>query len=193
VAINKIDPDLIGFDIDGVVADTAEAFLRIARTEYGLNSITLEDITEFEVEKCLAVDPAIIEEIFARLLSEPVECGLQPMPHAAKVLTRLAADGHLNFVTARPDPEPIAGWLAGILGPEVYAKTRLDAMGEHDHKARYVKNMGLRYFVDDRAETCILLDRLGIMPLVYNQPWNIGKHNLPTVDNWLHIWKLCCD
>ena len=38
-----IHPSRIGFDIDGVVADTGGAFLRILREEYGINSYRLED------------------------------------------------------------------------------------------------------------------------------------------------------
>jgi hypothetical protein len=55
--MRKLDPALIGFDIDGVVADTGGAFVRIAREEYGIRSISIDDITSFEVEECIDVDP----------------------------------------------------------------------------------------------------------------------------------------
>jgi hypothetical protein len=88
--MNKINPALIGFDIDGVVADTGGAFIRIAGEEYGINSITLEDITSFEVIDCLDVDQGIIEAIFTRLLDDPLSAGLQPMEDAISVLHRWA-------------------------------------------------------------------------------------------------------
>jgi uncharacterized HAD superfamily protein len=191
--MNKINPALIGFDIDGVVADTGGAFLRIAGEEYGINSITLDDITSFEVIDCLDVDQGIIEEIFTRLLTEPLTAGLQPMEDAISVLHRFAEEAPLTFVTARPHEKPIAQWLKHFLQPAAFDKIRLVAMGVHDNKIPYIKDLGLRYFVDDRLQTCRMLAQEGITPLVYNQPWNKNGHDLQTVNDWQAIHGLCFD
>ena len=191
--MNKINPALIGFDIDGVVADTGGAFIRIAGEEYGINSIALDDITSFEVVDCLDMDQEIIEEIFTRLLQDPLSAGLQPMEDAIAVLHRLAEEAPLTFVTARPHEEPIARWLQHFLQPVIFEKMRLVAMGAHDNKPPYIKNLGLKYFVDDRLQTCRMLAREGITPLVYNQPWNKNGHDLPTVNSWQAIQDLCFD
>ena len=189
--MQKIDPGVIGFDIDGVVADTAGAFLRIARDKYNINSLSLEDITRFEVEDCLDIERQIVDEIFVSLLDEPLGAGLQPMEDAMDVLHKFAAQASLTFVTARPDKEPIAQWLQHFLKPGPYDDMRLIAMGEHDNKAGYIKNLGLQYFVDDRLQTCLMLADAGITPLVFNQPWNRHDHDLQTVDNWQAIHALC--
>lgn len=186
----NIHPRLIGFDIDGVVADTMEAFIRLARDDYG-TEIAPEQITEFQVEDCLDMDPVVVEEIFARLLSQPVESGLKLMPSAGRVLTEFSKMGPLSFITARPEREPIARWLAAELGRDVYSQVRLEATGEHDGKGAYISAMGLHYFVDDRAQTCEQLTLQGIRSIVYAQPWNYGKHDLPSVDDWLAIRGLC--
>jgi uncharacterized HAD superfamily protein len=191
--MNKINPALIGFDIDGVVADTGGAFIRLAEEEYGVNSIALDDITSFEVVDCLDIDQEIIEEIFTRLLQDPLSAGLQPMEDAIAVLHRLAEEAPLTFVTARPHEEPIARWLQHFLQPATFEKMRLVAMGVHDNKPPYIKNLGLKYFVDDRLQTCRMLVREGITPLVYNQPWNKNGHDLPTVNSWQAIHDLCFD
>ncbi|UCD66224.1 MAG: hypothetical protein JSW69_00940 [Deltaproteobacteria bacterium] len=191
--MDKIDPALIGFDIDGVVADTGGSFIRIAKEEYGLNSITLDDITSFDVAACLDVDQKIIDDIFSRLLDDPLNAGLQPMQDAISVLHRFAAYAPLTFVTARPDEEPISRWLKHFLHPDIFEKTRMVAMGEHDNKAPYIKDLGLKYFVDDRLQTCKMLIPEGIKPLVYNQPWNMNGHDLPTVNDWQSIHSLCFD
>ena len=182
----NIAPQLIGFDIDCVVADTMEAFIRLADNDYGL-TVVPEQITRFRVEKCLEIDPDIVEAIFTRLLEDPEKCGLKPMPHAVEVLSELAEGSRLNFVTARPDPEPIAAWLHGVLGSDIFQKVRLAASGEHDSKSQYINDMGLEYFVDDRARTCIQLSTEGINAIVFQQPWNRGRHNLPVVDSWLEL------
>lgn len=191
--MNKINPALIGFDIDGVVADTGGAFIRIAGEEYGINSITLEDITSFEVIDCLDVDQGIIEAIFTRLLDDPLTAGLQPMEDAISVLHRFADEAPLTFVTARPHKKPIARWLKNFLQPATFEKIRLVAMGVHDNKTSYIKDLGLKYFVDDRLQTCRMLANEGITPLVYNQPWNKNGHDLPTVNDWKAIRNLCFD
>ena len=191
--MNKINPALIGFDIDGVVADTGGAFIRIANEEYGINSISLDDITSFEVIDCLDVDQGIIEEIFIRLLDDPLTAGLQPMEDAIPVLHRFADEAPLTFITARPHEKPIARWLKHYLQPATFEKIRLVAMGVHDNKIAYIKDLGLKYFVDDRLQTCKMLANEGITPLVYNQPWNKNGHDLPTVNDWQAIHSLCFD
>ena len=191
--MDKINPALIGFDIDGVVADTGGAFIRIAGEEYGIDSITLDDITSFEVVDCLDVEQGIIEEIFSRLLDDPLTAGLLPMEDAIAVLHRFAEAAPLTFVTARPQEEPIVRWLKHYLQPGAFEKIRLVAMGVHDNKTSYIKDLGLKYFVDDRLQTCKMLAREGITPLVYNQPWNKNGHDLPTVNDWQSIHALCFD
>lgn len=191
--MKKINPALIGFDIDGVVADTGGAFIKIAREEYGLHSISLQDITFYEVVNCLDVDQKIIEDIFTLLHDEPLSSGIQPMEDALNVLHKLAVLTPLTFVTARPEKEPIATWLKHFLKPAVYREMKLVAMGVHDNKAPYIKNLGLKYFVDDRLQTCKKLASEGIIPLVYNQPWNMDDHDLQTVNNWQDIHTLCFD
>lgn len=191
--IGKINPARVGFDIDGVVADTGSAFIRIAQEEYGMNSVTLEDITSFDVVGCLPMDQKIIEEIFGRLLADPLNAGLQPMENAVPVLHSFAEKAPLTFVTARPQKEPIARWLEYFLQPAAFNAIRLIAMGEHDKKTSYIKDLGLEYFVDDRLQTCLKLSEAGITPIVYSQPWNKNGHNLPTVNSWQDIHSLCAD
>ncbi len=189
--MKKIDPNLIGFDIDGVVADTVEAFLRLARHRHGISQYTATDITEFDVAKCLPIDPEVIDGIFATLLENPIDADLQPMADSVSVLTALSQRAPLTFITARPLHQPIADWLKHILGPAPFSRVRLIAMGDHDRKATYLHELGLRYFIDDRAETCLDLQRQGFAPLVFEQPWNHGKHQLPTVASWREIEALC--
>jgi hypothetical protein len=115
------------------------------------------------------------------------------MENAISVLHRFARESPLTFVTARPREKPISLWLKHFLEPVTYAEMRLVAMGEHDNKTSYIKDLGLKYFVDDRLQTCRKLAREGINPLVYSQPWNKADHDLPTVSNWKAIHALCFD
>ncbi len=187
----KINPARIGFDIDGVVADTMEAFIRLADEDYGVNTIRPKDITCYMVEECLDVDPVMVDEIFGRLLDTPVQSGLKPMRGAVSVLQEISRLAPLTFITARPQELPIAHWLKTFLGEDIFEASRLIAMGEHDGKADYIKDMGLDYFIDDRLQTCHLLEREGIIPIVYSQPWNDTSHGFKAVESWNDIRELC--
>jgi len=189
--MQKITPNLIGFDIDGVVADTVEAFFRLAKERHGINEYTAAQITEFDVARCLPIAPAIIDGIFASLLEDPIDADLQPMPDSVSVLTTLSRFAPLTFITARPLRRPIEEWLELILGPVTFSRVRLVAMGDHDNKAAYLKDLGLHYFIDDRAETCLGLKQQGFSPIVFSQPWNQGRHHLPSVASWREIEALC--
>ena len=76
----------IGFDFDGVIADTAEAFIRLACTEYGHCSFTQEDITNFELENCLDIPREQVEKIFTDILTDSLAAQLRPMPGAVECL-----------------------------------------------------------------------------------------------------------
>jgi hypothetical protein len=82
-------------------------------------------------------------------------------------------------------------WLHTVFPIPVWRQIRVVAMGDHDDKARHIKDLGLSTFVDDRAETCLQLDRAGIRSIVFAQPWNQDRHRLPTVRSWNEIRNLC--
>jgi len=189
--MTRIQPARLGFDFDGVVADTAEAFIRISCEEYGYCSIRLDDITHFEVERCLAMDPKVVEAVFTRILLDSVEAGLQPMAGAVQVLEELTACAPVTLVTARPHPEPVRNWVDAVMPGPVSRNIKIVAMGAHDKKPSHVHAQGLECFIDDRAETCFQLEAAGIQPIVFSQPWNRGRHSFPSVNTWQEIRALC--
>ena len=115
--MTKIHPSRLGFDFDGVVADTAEAFIRLSCEDYGYCSIRLEDITHFDVEYCLDMDPVVVEAVFRRILLDSVDVGLKPMSGAVKVLEELTRQATVTLVTARPEPETVREWLHSVMQP----------------------------------------------------------------------------
>ncbi len=188
----RVKPGSIGFDIDGVVADTTEAFIRILNKKYGISGLSAADIVEFDVCRCLDIDPEIVEGTFAVLLADPLAAGMRPLPGAVSVLQHLGRQAPLTFITARPQHRPIADWLSHVLGRQTFQSCNLIAMGDHDGKARHIRQAGLDYFVDDRYETCLELEtQEDITPLVFTQPWNKGRHQLRSVSSWLEIAELC--
>lgn len=189
-----IATDEIGFDLDGVIADTGEAFLRIACEEFDHCSFSLADITSFQVEDCITMPRAEVEQIFSAILKDSLGCGLQPLPGAVEVISDMARHSPVTIITARPLEQPVIDWLDHFFPAETCEQIKLVAMGDHDDKARYITEHSLNYFVDDRVKTCLQLAAdTAITPIVFKQPWNHGRHELECVANWQEIRKLLKD
>jgi uncharacterized protein len=183
----EIAPGEIGFDFDGVIADIAEAFLRIACEEHNYCSFTADDITSFQVEQCLNMPLSLVERIFNDILQDSLAAGLKPMPGMQGVINELADLAPVTIITARPQAQPVADWLDTFLPARTCAKINLIAMGDHDGKISYIRDEGLQYFVDDRTKTCQILHDAAITPFVFSQPWNRNQHSFQTVESWREI------
>ncbi len=180
----------IGFDLDGVIADTAEVFIRLACEKFDYCSFRLEDISSFQVQDCLDIPADKVEQIFYTILKDSLGTGLQPMPGAVETITKMATRNPVTIITARPLQKPVEDWLEHFFSSETCSQLRLVAMGDHDGKLQYIKNHNLNYFIDDRVETCLQLAKTSITPIVFRQPWNHNKHSLASVNNWQEIHAL---
>ncbi len=183
-----IHPALLAFDIDGVVADTMNLFVRIAREEYNIR-VRYQDITKYMLEECLDIAPEIIEEIIVKLIDGSHDNALEPVSGAPEVLTRLARHGTVRFVTARPDPEPITAWMTRILSVSP-SELDITATGSFDAKTGILLEKGVTWFVEDRLETCFPLKEAGIEPVLFRQPWNRAPHPFTEVGNWQELERL---
>ncbi|WP_240744852.1 hypothetical protein [Desulforhopalus sp. IMCC35007] len=184
---NSIPLSEIGFDFDGVIADTAETFVRIAVEKYGYNSFSKTDITNFELEECLSIPKETVEKIFTEILLDSLGTGLQPMPGAIETLSTFARSSKLTIITARPIDQPVHDWLETYFDSSLLVNIHIVATGDHDDKIRHIHANRIKYFVDDRVATCQSLINEDIHPIVYNQPWNLGRHNLASVSGWEDI------
>ena len=186
----RIAANEIGFDLDGVIANTAENFLSIACSKYGYCSFTHDDITNFELENCIPIPRDLVDKIFTEILTDSLATGLRPMAGAVETLTLLARESTITIITARPLLQPVLDWIDAFFPAETRDATKVVATGDHNDKVRYIHEHGLKYFVDDRAETCIQLANANIIPLVFSQPWNHNRHNLQSVENWADVQEL---
>ena len=180
----------IGFDFDGVIADTAGAFIELACGKYGRCGFHLDQITDFELENCLDLPRTLVSDIFTEILTDSLATNLQPLPGALEGLSDFSRRGPVTIITARPLRQPVLDWLDRYLPTPVCRRLRVVATGDHDDKLRHIREYGLRYFIDDRAETCRLLAREEIVPFVFRQPWNRMDHDLPAVADWREIRAL---
>ena len=182
-----IDPAALAFDIDGVIADTMHLFLDILKDHYDVHTVRYNDITSYRLDECLDLDEAVLEGAINRILEGRYRAALAPMPGAAEVLRRIAAStGRILMVTARPSAEPIQPWMNALLDGQ-HHRARIVATGSFEDKIDVLLENGIGWFVEDRLETCHLLDAAGITPVVFRQPWNREPHDYLTVGTWQEL------
>jgi uncharacterized HAD superfamily protein len=179
----KIWPSELAFDIDGVIADTFRAFVRTARESYGVE-IAYESITDYDFRKVIDIDDETSDAIIERILEDPVGIGIAPVQGAVEVLRRLSCFGPLCLVTARSNREAIMEWIRQALAFENGEHIRLEATGTHEEKLPVLLKHGIRYFVEDRLETCYLIQQSPVTPIVFDQPWNRQPHPFLSVGTW---------
>ena len=184
-----MDPQKIGFDIDGVLANTMQLFLDILLDVYAINHITLNDITRYELDACLDIDPEIISAANQAIIDGDYRGRLRPMAGASSVLRRLSRYGPVRLVTARPYPGPINAWMEEMLPPDRYP-VQITTTGGFENKVDVLKAEKITYFVEDRLETCFLLQDHDITPILYTQPWNRRPHPFQEVENWEQLERL---
>ncbi|HOS96976.1 MAG TPA: haloacid dehalogenase [Deltaproteobacteria bacterium] len=178
-----IPPAKLAFDFDGVIADTFRLFVRMAREQYHYD-FAYDDITEYEFLKSVHMDRAHASEIIEVLTNEPHAIDLFPNEGARDTLARLISHAPLLVVTARPFPEPVALWFDRHI-PEIGRHClRIEATGVNTAKLDILKGLKVEYFVEDRLDTCHLLQEAGITPIVFTQPWNRRPHPFITVSTW---------
>ena len=186
----KIEPSVVAFDIDGVVADTMRLFLSIARSEYGINTIQYEDIVDYDLRRCLDIDEGVMTEILIRIMSGDFSVPLRPIDDAPRILNRLNRHHRPTlFVTARPEQGPITGWLCEHIGVPLDA-IEVVATGSFEKKQEILQSNNIECFVEDRLETCFLLAEAGVSPIVFRQPWNRKPHPFIEVKDWAEIESL---
>jgi hypothetical protein len=181
-----IRPGQIGFDIDGVFANTMALFLEIARKDYGINHVRYDDITQYFLQDCIDIEPDLIKEIINRILEGDFETKLQPIEGSVEVLSDIAQQGPLLFVTARPTLSPIKAWVEEIL-PKAPFPVEVVATGTFEAKADALKARGVDFFVDDYLDICFMLDEQGLSPILFRQPWNRFSHPFREVTDWAEI------
>ena len=71
--------------------------------------------------------------------------------------------------------------------PSADFEINLVATGSFEAKPEILNRLGVSHFVDDRLETCYLLQEQGMRPVLFAQPWNRQHHPFIEVDGWRQL------
>ena len=183
-------PGRVAFDIDGVFGNIMELFIRLARDLYDIDSIRYEDLTEYYLYDCLPIEREVIDLIIEKVLDYPYALEMHPIDHSVRVLTEYAEKHPLVFITARKKLDPIRDWVTRTLSQVDPQNIRVISSREHHLKLGILKDLGIPYYVDDHLDTCRLLSENRITPIVFDQPWNKGRHEYHRVADWREIGKI---
>ena len=183
-------PGRVAFDIDGVFGNIMELFIRLARDLYDIDSIRYEDLTEYYLYDCLPIEREVIDLIIEKVLDYPYALEMHPIDHSVRVLTEYAEKHPLVFITARKKLEPIRDWVTRTLSQVDPQNIQVISSREHHLKLGILKDLGIPYYVDDHLDTCRLLSENRITPIVFDQPWNKGRHEYHRVADWQEIGKI---
>ncbi len=182
-----INPGSVAFDFDGVVADTMRLFIKVARNEHQIDSLTYDGLTCYNLLECTDLDENTLIDIVDRIQDGRYSDPLEPITGAADVLQRLGDQySPLVFITARSHAKPVDDWLHRVLSldPE---KIEVVPTGSYDAKADELTRRKISFFVEDRLETCYQIQEAGVVPVVFKQPWNRETHPFKEVDSWYEL------
>ena len=185
-----IHPSELAFDIDGVIADTMTLFIDIARKDFDIHNIRYEDIKEYSLHGIGGIDMLTMVQIIDRILEGKHSGALEPLDGAVSVIQKLNSKHRPTlFVTARPNDAQANQWILNTLclAPDCF---EIVATGSFDDKRDVLVSRGIKYFVEDRLETCFTLNEAGIHPIVFKQPWNRKPHPFREVASWQELESL---
>ena len=182
----------IAFDIDNVVLDFAECFLRVAKDKFGiLKGVSLPDITRYQFYECLDISYKECFEVVNYVLDKPFECKIKAIPGAVKSLTYLSKHRFLIFVTARKEKfKKVTKKSVYSILPEVDKNKIIIEHCKGSEKYLVLNNLGVNLFIEDRTKNCRILNERGIKTYLLNKPWNKTKESFYRVKNWNEIQKL---
>jgi uncharacterized HAD superfamily protein len=190
IEANQIPAKQVAFDIDGVVADTMTLFVEIARQDFAVDHLRYEDIVSYSLHECLGIEESVLDAITQKLLDGDYSQPLYPINGAPEVLARLGQYfPPLLFVTARPYVGPIENWIHEMLSIPA-ADIEIVPTGSFEAKIDVLKAKGITFFVEDRLETCEILNEAGITPILFKQPWNRDNQNFTEVETWHDLERL---
>lgn len=184
-----IDKPKIGFDIDEVVADFMNCFLKYSNQKYGTN-FSLEEVTKYHLWECgvHATKKESIREVEEFQDSEHFgKIGF--IDGAKKGIDYLSNIYNIHFITSRPDKimEKTKKFFYSNFKDNSYTFIFSGEVYGGKKKFEICKELGIEIMVEDNFQYAFGCALNGVKTFLIDKPWNRchEKHeNLVKVKNW---------
>lgn len=172
----------LGFDIDGIVANMAQAMIDFANDKYGFD-YTVELFGDFDITKAQYTDDHKRNEQIGRdvldhvVYVEDAVASLKPYDEGVEALKKLKKYGHtLHFITSRPMSQRriTVEWFRDNKVPF----NTIDVVGQTP-KGMIGRTLNLDFYMDDKVKHLESMYkyknrwRKGLA--VFTRPWNINE------------------
>lgn len=176
----------LGIDIDGTVT-CPTSLIPFINDSFNLN-ITLEDITEYELTKCLNIPPESMNQWF--LKTESLIYQQSPLAKGAKqVLQKWTNKHELYFISARGNSvlDVTENWFE----KHELEYDHIELIGTHD-KVSTAKKYDVDLFFEDKHDNAVAIaEELSIPVFLFDTPYNRkpSPNDVIRVQNWYEAEK----
>jgi len=181
----KIPSQSVAFDIDGVCANTVQLFIDIASSHYQMKVFSPSQITQYSFFKTMNLSDEDILQIIEKIVLGKHTEYLYPIMDAFNVLNMFSHP--ILFVTARTSGVAISAWISHFL---VASNFEIIATKTPEAKKEILRERNIAYFMEDHLQTCYELAEVGIVPILFAQPWNRVPHPFLEVTSWREFFSL---
>lgn len=162
----------IGFDIDGVLAQTNEEFFNKLNNHFN-TTFKVEELTEWNMIPYVNSQlPDMTNNQLWKIYDNWIDengLGISLYPHARRTVERLANDNHLIYLlTARQEQNQSETWA---WYKHNFANVTLGLFFDHN-KGKEGNRLGLDVMVEDSPGNVVDLFNHGITPIVIDKPYN---------------------
>lgn len=177
-----------GIDIDGTVT-CPTSLVPFINESFNLN-ITLDDLTEYELNKCLDIPEEALYQWF--MSTEPKIYAESPIAAGARrVLQKWSNEHELYFISARGNAlyDVTESWFR----QHELKFDHIELIGTHD-KVSTAKKHGVELFFEDKHDNAVAIsEELSIPVILFDTPYNrkpapkdvIRVHNWHEAEKWV--------
>jgi len=181
---------VIGVDIDGVIADSIPVILENVRRLCGIK-ILPRRLTVYRIESALqkhglstSESNAIVKKAI-RMTMERQISGIRMVPKAKPVLRSLEQMGHKVIVVTNRDPIYASETIEWLRKRAIPSKTVIFTSTKSDLARMF------DVFVEDSASNARRLQKGGVIPILYDRPWNRRtRSRMYRIRDWPEIFDV---
>jgi uncharacterized HAD superfamily protein len=180
----RLEPVLIGVDIDNVLAEFEAAFRAWINRHAGL-SLQRRHITRFRFSECCPLSPEQVGDLFRSFVEDGGLRRLSLIPNARRSLQALSGRAEVCLVTSRPPQGRIVEDTRFWLERKGLPHARLLFA---ERKWELAEEFSL--FVEDNLDQAQGLAQRGVRVLLLDYPWNrngAAHPNVTRIPSWRKV------